>query len=332
MKKNKLVIKPYKSPKIKTKQYPTFNNLNVFTVKNNPFSHIYVDLTYACNMQCHYCYNPVRTLSDIDIDFFKYVCENLPNRVQFRFLGGEPTMYKHLKEACLLAYKNGHYVSIISNGINFADKSYAQEIKDLGIPTLVPGLSMNGGRDRDDWYAEIDNAHCSKIKVQALENLINVGFRKIHISAIVIRDFNEGVIKDLYDISKQYPQIKNIHYRTAGDVGRWNEKFGKPYTAAELQEVIASIIPEAVSPIKWIRDGFNPSNIRGKHLNDSNLKCRGCCREYYCNPNLHIKVVEFGTDNAGKCWYRGKLNPDGTIQSFFDGMREFTKEITNDIR
>ena len=33
-------------------------------------------------------------------------------------------------------------------------------------------------------------------------------------------------IKELYDISREHPkQIKNIHYRTAGNVGRWNEKF-----------------------------------------------------------------------------------------------------------
>lgn len=320
-------IKPYKSPRIIPKQYPTLNNLDTFTIKNNPYSYIYIDLTYACNMHCHYCYNPVRTLPDIDLDYFKYVCENLPRKVQLRLLGGEPTMYEHLEEACQIAHKNGHFVSIITNGIKFVDKAYAQSIKDLGIPTLVPGLTMNGGRDRDDWYAEIDNAHCSDLKVKALENIIDVGFRKIYLAAIVIRDFNEGIIKELYDISREHPkQIKNIHYRTAGNVGRWNEKFGQPYTATELQEVVADIIPGAAQPIKWIRDGINPSTIKGVHINSDKLTCRGCCREYYSEPGLLISIIEFGTDNAGKCWRRGKLNPDGTIQSFFAGMREFTTD------
>ena len=255
-------ITPYKSPRIIPKQYPTFDSIDKFTVENNPFSYVYVDLTYACNMHCHYCYNPVRTLPDLDIDFFKYVCENLPNKVNFRFLGGEPTMYKHLKEACLIAHENGHHVCIVTNGVKFADKTYAQEIKDLGIPTLVSCLSMNGGRNRDDWYAEIDNAHCSKIKVQALENLIDAGFRSLGIAAIVIRNFNEGIIKELHDIATLYPnQIRNIHYRTAGDVGRWNTKFGQPYTATELQEVVTGIIPEAARPLKWLRDGVNPTHI-----------------------------------------------------------------------
>jgi len=335
-------IEHLRAPKIVTKEYPTYDKLQTYDIKDNPFPYIYIDLTYKCNMNCHYCYMPVRTLPDLDLDYFKYVCENLPKlkhhkrrqnkirwitRYLFRFLGGEPTMYKHFKEACQIAHENGHYVSIITNGIKFADKAYAQEIKDYGINALAPAISMNGGRYRDDWYAEIDNAHCAKIKFQALKNMIDVGFKRIAITAIVIRDFNEGIIKELYDISRLYPkQIKNIHYRTAGNVGRWNKKFGKPYTATELQEVVASIIPGADKPKKWILDGKTPAGVRGKPFNDKDFVCRGCCREYFVEKGLEISIVEFGTENAGKCWRRGHLNSDGTIQSYFDSMREFTTD------
>ena len=90
-------------------------------------------------------------------------------------------------------------------------------------------------------------------------------------------------------------------------MGRWNTKFGQPYTATELQEVVTGIIPEAARPLKWLRDGVNPTHIdwfprkearnglahpvKTIDINDPNVVCRGCCQEYYVNPTLFISII-----------------------------------------
>jgi len=77
---------------------PLFHNVPEYDIENNPFSFLYVDMTYDCNMECEFCYNPVRNYSTLYIEWFEDVCARLPHPVNFRLLGGEPTLYPHYIE------------------------------------------------------------------------------------------------------------------------------------------------------------------------------------------------------------------------------------------
>ena len=57
---------------------PVFTDIPTYSIKENPYSYIYVDMTYDCNMECNFCYNPIRHYDDLDIDYFKDVCQQLP--------------------------------------------------------------------------------------------------------------------------------------------------------------------------------------------------------------------------------------------------------------
>ena len=61
-------------------------------IDNNPFPNLYVDLTERCNMDCNFCYNPERSKVDLGYDYFAEACTRLPGPVNWRFLGGEPTL------------------------------------------------------------------------------------------------------------------------------------------------------------------------------------------------------------------------------------------------
>ena len=50
---------------------PLFHNVPEYDIENNPFSFLYVDMTYDCNMECEFCYNPVRNYSTLDINGLK---------------------------------------------------------------------------------------------------------------------------------------------------------------------------------------------------------------------------------------------------------------------
>ena len=319
---------------------PIFHSLPEYDIERNPFSFLYVDMTYDCNMECEFCYNPVRTYSTLDIEWFEDVCARLPHPVNFRLLGGEPTLYPHLDRALDAATKHGHQAAIVTNGLRLASMSYAKKLKTVldRNPTVNVSLSMNGGMHHDDWYIDIDGESRRKKKVKALENMLELGYRRLCINAIIVRGLNEGLVKEFYDKALQHPgQITNIRFRTAAKQGRWNDEIDAfdndehdqtSYTGLQLDEYIKTIIPEARSPIKVIRDGYHPSTGSGVRLNVPGLKCNQCCFMYYIRPQLWVATVEFGSHNSALCWRRGQLvQGNGVIQPFHHYMDELSRYI-----
>jgi molybdenum cofactor biosynthesis enzyme MoaA len=319
---------------------PLFHNIPEYDIENNPFSFLYVDLTYDCNMECEFCYNPVRTYGMLDIEWFEDVCRRLPHPVNFRLLGGEPTLYPLLGRALDACTKYGHQAAVVTNGLRLASMNYATKLKEIldRNPTVNVSLSMNGGLHNDDWYVAIDGESRRAKKVKALENMLELGYRRLCINAIIVRGLNEGLVKQFYDKALQHPgQITNIRFRTAAKQGRWNDEIDAfdeaehdqtSYTGLELDNYIKTIIPEANKPIKVIRDGYNPSTGSGVRLNNPNLKCNQCCFMYYIRPQLWIATIEFGSHNSALCWRRGQLvQGNKVIQPFHHYMDELSRYI-----
>lgn len=316
---------------------PLFHELPQYDIEKNPFSFLYVDLTYDCNMECDFCYNPIRNYKMMDIEWFEDVCARLPRPVAFRLLGGEPTLYPHLARALDAATKYGHQCAIVTNGLRFADKTWAKRFKEVmdRNPTATISLALNGGLYNDEWYEAIDGENRRDKKVQALENLLELGYRRLAINAIIVKGVNEGVITEFYEKAIQHPgQITNIRFRTAAKQGRWDEDAfddehdQTSYTGLELQNVIKKLIPEARRPLKYIRDGYNPSTGSGEILNVPGLECNQCCFMYYIRPQLWIANVEFGSHNSALCWRRGQLVAKAdTIYPFHHYMDELSRYI-----
>jgi len=318
---------------------PIFHNLPYYDIEKNPFSFLYVDLTYDCNMECEFCYNPVRNYKTMDIKWFEDVCARLPHPVNFRLLGGEPTLYPHLDRALDAATKHGHQAAVVTNGLRLASKSYAKKLKNVldRNTTANVSLSMNGGFTNDKWYESIDGESRKEKKVKALNNMLELGYRRLCINAIIVKGLNEGVIDEFYLKALQFPgQITNIRFRTAAKQGRWNEEIGAfdqehnqtSYTGKELDDFIKTRITEANNPIKIIRDGIHPSTGSGQRLNFPGLKCNQCCFMYYIRPQLWIATVEFGSHNSALCWRRGQLvQSEQNIVPFHHYMDELSRYI-----
>ena len=85
-------------------------------------------------------------------------------------------------------------------------------------------------------------------------------------------------------------------------------------------------------PYRMIRDGKQATDGRGRALPDKTKGgperiCRGCCNEFWLDPKLQISIIEFASGNAAKCWHRGKLMNDFTVQPFFENVIRFSEEI-----
>lgn len=318
------------SPRLPDDRQSSVEKALTFPIDQCPYDTVYVDLTYRCNLSCHFCYNPVRTLPDMDLGYFEEACARLPRTTLLRLLGGEPTLHPRFFDMLETAHRHGHVVSVVTNGLKFTDLTYAREVKALGIP-LVIGMSMDGGRADNAVYREIVNADCAKAKMRALDNMAVAGFKRVAIGAIVVRNLNEAVMPDLISVARDYAEtVRYVHFRTAGAVGRWNEIYGRPYSAEDLKGLLRDHLGEdAVDrPYRMVRDGVHPSGgsvpLQAK---TPERVCRGCCYEFWLDPSLQVSLIEFASENSALCWRRGKLANDFTVQPFFDHMIKFSEEI-----
>lgn len=277
-------------------------------VENNPFSQIYVDLTYKCNMNCNICYNAKREKDDMSLEYFTEVCKRLPNRVVFRFLGGEPTMHPQIFEFIEVARKYKHFVSLITNGKKISDYNFAKELKKVNVKSLMVSISFDGGIENDTVYQVINNEPCAAWKMKALENLYMLGFHRVAVCAIVVRDLNEFVINDLLKLHKKYKRmIRHIHLRTMAKIRSYIES--EPYTIQEIKKLLKPYFPNIESPYKL-------SSLCG------DLDCGGCDR-FWIDKNLEISLIEFATEKSINCKIRGKLLDNFVISPWFEEMKTY---------
>jgi molybdenum cofactor biosynthesis enzyme MoaA len=290
-----------------------------YPVEENPFVSLGVDLTYRCNMSCTYCYNPLRSPADMDLSYFEEVCRRLPRYVQFKFLGGEPTLHPDFTGFIRAARRHKHEVTVLSNGKRYTDPVFVKELAALDARFIL-GLSMDGGSNHADAYYQINNEHCLPWKMQALDTLDEHFRGRVEISAIIVRGLNEDVVPELLELAERYRRtVRYIHFRTAAKAGRWGET--APYTLEELKEIVQPYFTE---------EEFQPQCLWETNCAPGE-GCGGCYR-FRPTPRLQISLIEFATQRAASCFKRGKLvDRKFLVQSFFENIRHNSETLMEGI-
>ena len=290
-----------------------------YSVDNNPYDNIYVDITMRCDMECNYCYNPLRSKSDMELGYFEEVCRRLPNPVNFRLLGGEPTMHPRFFDFIVTAKSYGHSVFFASNGLRYNNPKFMEKLKALDV-AYIAGLSMDGGTTNDEFYKVMNNRYCRDKKLEAMANLSKYKIKRVALSAIIVRNFNEQVVGELIELSNQYPDtIKYIHFRSAAMTGRWVKTTS--YTQAELKRLMESYFPSNVVVQKKVLQ-----EIHCQPEDD-----RNCCFRFRPNRKMQISLIEFASEKSQRCPKRGKLLPDNfKIQPFYENMVKVGSVLAKD--
>lgn len=272
-------------------------------VKDNTYRQLYVDVTQKCNMNCSTCYNPFRGNPDLDLEYFDEVCAQLPKRIMIRMVGGEPTITNTLFEAVAIARKHGHMPSIVTNGIRLSDPEYAEEFKKLQ-PIFV-AISFDGGLN-DDFHEQINGSRCLDKKLKALDNLRDMGCKRIILTGTIIRGLNESIIPDLLELTKRYPMIRYLHYRSQLLAGNYLDD--EPYTLKELEDLV-----DKYTPIK------NPYKVTRSGEDDI---CCGSCKMVWSVKGLEVSLVASNQIENNECYLRGYIREDFELEPFFKSMRD----------
>ena len=134
----------------------------------NKIEACWITLNRACNLRCSYCYtNDLGFKKEMDMkfdDFLKIVkfCKEASIN-HITLIGGEPTVYTHLKECIKILNNEKLDFVIVTNGILFSDEKYLNECKyqdcthitepDCKIKQLVEQSVLS--KDRYERYIEI---------------------------------------------------------------------------------------------------------------------------------------------------------------------------------
>ena len=292
---------------------------NRIPVTENTFPFVFVDLTYRCNMKCNVCYNPVRPMPDMSIDYFKSAIQKLPHPIEVRMLGGEPTIHKRFFDFCEVAFDNGHSVYVSSNGKKLANNlNFVKKLKQLlenrkdKKSKLKIHIDMSGGL-QNNLYQKIHAEDVLKTKLKALSNLEKAKIGRVTISAILIKNLNESVISDLFKIAEKFPRvIREVAFRSQGNIGRFINGHGSYSTNEWVYLMQQQDFLNKDHFSKVIHAGFMDKRCKGKN----------CCYHYRYNRNLTVSFLEFL--NKG-CWQRGQL-----LENKYEIEYMFESLIAND--
>jgi len=114
----------------------------------NPRS-LLCELTYRCNLQCPYCYNPLdlgSSRDELDADAWLRVIDEAAalGVVQFGFSGGEPTLRRDLLvRAIARVTELGGYANLITQG-TFLDEAYLAELLAAGLAHVQISIQAPG--------------------------------------------------------------------------------------------------------------------------------------------------------------------------------------------
>jgi molybdenum cofactor biosynthesis enzyme MoaA len=270
-------------------------------------------------MNCTFCYNPIRSFSDMDLSYFEEVCRRLPRYVQFKFLGGEPTLHPDFTGFIRAATRHKHEVVVLSNGRRYTEPDFVEALADLDARFIL-GLSLDGGASRDDVYQRINNEHCLRWKMEALETLDKHFPGRVELSAIIVRGLNEDVIPELLQLADRHRRVvRYIHFRVAAKAGRWAET--APYALEELKEIVRPY---------FTAEQFQPRCLWEIHCAPGE-GCGGCYR-FRPTSRLQVSLIEFATPRVAACHQRGKLvDREFRVQSFFENIMRNSETLMEGI-
>ena len=207
-------------------------------------TYLRISLTDKCNLRCRYCMpedgvckkEHTDMMTEDEIVTVAEVAASL-GITKIRITGGEPLVKKNIVSICrrVAAVAGIKEVCLTTNGILLPE--LAQPLKDAGVKRLNLSLDTLDG----DKYAYITRIGKLDDFLAGLNAAFEAGFEKIKINAVLIGGFNDSEVRQLAELTKQYPvDMRFIEMMPMYDSGDFDAKAFIPYTT------VLDYLPEAI--------------------------------------------------------------------------------------
>jgi len=176
-----------------------------------------VEITDRCNLTCPHCYHkPDNKVTDKPIDLILSQIDSFPTSIGAVILAGaEPTLRKDLhillpKIRKLLdsTGKSHQHISMISNGVKFADLDFTKKTRKAGLD--YPAIGLN--------HHSYQGMKVHKKQLQGIKNLVAVGSPMYYIG-YTLEDVNHfpEVLDEIQQFGNNALQYR---VRAGSDIGR----------------------------------------------------------------------------------------------------------------
>jgi PqqA peptide cyclase len=161
---------------------------------------ILCELTYRCNLQCPYCYNPLdlrRYAGELPATLWQRVLSEAAELgvVQAHFSGGEPTLRRDLCELVSAAHAGGLYTNLITQG-TFLDEAMLDGLLQAGLDHVQISIQAALAEQAD----AIAGATVHERKLEALRR---VGARDVALTInCVLHRLNHDNIEEIIALAE----------------------------------------------------------------------------------------------------------------------------------
>lgn len=284
-----------------------------WNINENPFNVVIADLTHRCNMNCKNCYIPNRSIPDMDANKLIELAKLLPNRVELRLIGAEPTLRADLQDIIFrLTTETNHRVILLTNGLKLSDEQYTKSLKDAGLKYIY--VSING-LDNDHWYKNIDGMNCSKYKLSALKNIVKYNFF-LDTGCILVKGINNLAIKKMIPFLKTAGINKGvIRLKNVGQVGRYQLNSTQNFSLKEIASLCSqewNLSLDDILNSKIINNGKEEFGSRFFSVDGSTNRAKG----------LWCKITDWSyISSQGETSRRGRITQDWKIAEFSEHIK-----------
>ena len=281
-------------------------------------------------MNCKNCYIPNRDVEDMDIDRMIDCISRFPKRTMIRIIGAEPTMRNDLHEIIARIRATGNRCTLLSNGLKLASNRYVARLKEARLSHVY--ISLNGV-DNDDWYEEIDELRCSKVKIMALKN-IHANKFVLDTGTIIVKGVNdEAPSRMLSLLQREGIDHAVCRFKNVGQLGRYMKECDENYTQEQMIKLLSTQVGVSED---YIYEWKHKPIYQNDHVED-------CAFMFPLNPNsagkrLHrsgiwIKVADWDTTDKPTAFpnqkRRGRITEDFKIAPFLSDGDIFVVYITH---
>ena len=190
-----------------------------------------IDITNRCNLRCPICFahaGAAGYLYEPSKDQIRGMLENLrSNRPvlppALQFSGGEPTVREDLPDLIRMAKELGFdHIEVNSNGLKMAESvEYCRTLKEAGVGTVY--LQFDGVKPEP--YVVARGFDLLPIKIRALKNLREAGFKSVVLVPVLVGGVNEDQVGDIIRFAiENRDVVRGVNFQPVSITGRINRK------------------------------------------------------------------------------------------------------------